>query len=213
MERSVSEMARARAWWTGGRRMTRWTRTMCTVGLVGLCCLATAPAAWAEDVAPAAAAGPPGPGDSPGSGEPPVAIDYNSLLNGRYSFRFQGGESSEEGYLYAPFSAIGSVVFDGQGNVESIKYFLTKMGNTEREGRSTDSLQFVSGTYSVNNTEVGHVDLHFKYREVPSAGIQMKWDIALTNGGKGFYINVHSRAPDDSDYHYLWTANGQAAQE
>jgi hypothetical protein len=129
-----------------GRVTERLPRAMLRVVLVGVSFLAaghTVPAAEAP------------------VGGPPVTINYNNLLNGRYSFRLQGQSGCCLSGDNVPVSAIGSIVFDGQGNVESVKFFMTLAGFTFRFGRDADIWQFASGTYSVNNTEIGHVSLRF----------------------------------------------------
>jgi hypothetical protein len=78
-----------------------------------------------------------------------------------------------------PVSAIGTISFDGQGNVTSFTMRTTR-------GAILESPQgFYSGSYSVKDG-IGSVEVTV----MESFPFRWTFDVAINDGGKGFYMSL-----------------------
>ena len=125
--------------------------------------------------------------------QPGLRADDESFLNGRYSFSAQGNRSDLFPIAGDHVSRAGTIRFDGNGNVTAARFTETIDGRTITIG-GTGGVHFQGGNYTVSNNGLGRVVLGFE-EEISSfppvsEHVQEIWDIALTSGGKGFFLNV-----------------------
>jgi len=176
---------------------------------------AIAPVALAADASPHPVT--PGVGHGPSIG----FVNGTHLLDGRYSFRANGNLNNEPSPYSpsGPVGRVGSIVFDGSGHVSAVFFFETVDGETFKVGGTgglDDGWVFEDGSYQVNNNSLGHVQLRFTntyylgVAKVVSERIE-RWDIALTGGGKGFYLSNRSDLDTHPGTDPVWgTVTGEA---
>jgi hypothetical protein len=122
-----------------------------------------------------------------------VLAQNEALLNGRYSFVAHGNRSQE--VTEAPgdhVSRAGTLKFDGSGRVTAARFMETTDGHSALFG-GDGAFKFSGGSYTVPNNEFGHLTLTFAADfggQSPPQYFSESWDIALTDGGKGFFLNV-----------------------
>ena len=125
--------------------------------------------------------------------QPGLRADDESFLNGRYSFGARGNRSAFSVTSSDHVSRAGTIRFDGNGHVTAVSFMETADGGTRTIG-GTGGVHFQGGNYTVSNNGLGRVVLGFE-EEISSfppvsEHVQEIWDIALTSGGKGFFLNV-----------------------
>ena len=129
--------------------------------------------------------------------QPGLRADDESFLNGRYSFGARGNRSAFGVLSSDHVSRAGTIRFDGNGHVTAVRFMETADGLTRTIGGAGSPFQFQGGTYTVSNNGIGRVELHFEAQlaDFPpvTERIDEVWDIALTNSGKGFFLNVNEQ--------------------
>ena len=130
--------------------------------------------------------------------QPELRADDESFLNGRYSFSAQGNRSDLFPIAGDHVSRAGTIRFDGNGLVTAARFTETIDGRTITiggTGNEAGTLRFAGGTYTVSNSGLGRVVLRFASDLSPIPGpntefLDEVWDISLTSGGQGFFLNV-----------------------
>jgi hypothetical protein len=121
-----------------------------------------------------------------------------SLLSGRYAFTAQGNRSPNRILSGDHVSRVGTIRFDGSGNVTNVRFRETVDGRKQLFGPGSTSLDiyhFVSGTYAVGANGHGRIELHFDVILHSGSGsgpalLDEVWEIALASGGKSFFLDV-----------------------
>jgi hypothetical protein len=142
------------------------------------------------------------PGPGPGGGGL-QAYGERALLYGTYAFRLHGDDMSAG--LFNTVSAIGTISFDGQGNVTGFGMRMTRGSTPQTEPG------FDSGSYSVNDG-IGSVEV----TAMGSTPSRWTFDIAINDGGKGFYLSLEKFEVNVSGYfssYANYTLSGEATAQ
>lgn len=116
---------------------------------------------------------------------PPVMAQTgysNASLNGTYSmswWSFYGGNDPNNGGYY---SAVGTIQFDGNGNINGGTITLSNPGNFT-------CAESVSGTYSLQSTALGSATINFASTTKGCSPSDM-WQVSLAAGGNGSGIQM-----------------------